>query len=185
MSSLARATGLSLLCSVLMLVGYTPTARPQSIGYSYLHIVVKGQPVTNLVFDKKYLGWLRVDGVEVQGSASSALASKSAISSTARAPSNADRGWKPLPTILQSNSLGPGNLRFGAGDDGRMAPLLTAQEKRTFVPEAEIDLYVEETSQFVGKFKIKGIRILSLRDVQASACPMYEVTLSFQSIVKE
>lgn len=55
----------------------------------------------------------------------------------------------------------------------------------TIIPEADLVYYDLEKNVFIGKYKLKGIRVLSLEDFPASACAMYEITLSFHSISKE
>jgi hypothetical protein len=167
------------------LLGFCSFATAQSIAYSYLGIAISGQPVTNFVDQKKYIGWLRIEDPEVRFAVpQNSSVARGRTASVKVATVNSSK-WKSLVATLRSNESGPGQFRFGAGDDGGMAPLVKAQKQKTLVPDAELDLYNENTNQFVGKVRIKGVRVLSLRDVQASACPMYDVILSFQSIVKE
>jgi hypothetical protein len=68
--------------------------------------------------------------------------------------------------------------------DGKQISNLVHDPKYT-VPEAELDFYDLDTAKFVGKYEVRGIRVLSLENAAASACPMYDVTLSFRSIGKE
>ena len=53
------------------------------------------------------------------------------------------------------------------------------------MPQAELELYDEDKNVLIGRYKLTGIRILSLENVPASACAMSEVTLSFRAIEKE
>ncbi len=155
-------------------------SHEQVYGYSYLLIEVTGHPIENFTVDPNYRGWLQIEAVRAMHTSSS-VHSMAAVKTQ-----NADDGrWKSLASILRAGKLGPGEIRFDAGDDGGFAPVLGAQKRKQVIQEAELALYAEDTDKLVGKFKIKGIRVLSLEDVPASACPMYEVTLSFRSIVTE
>lgn len=171
--------------TMLALIVASPS-RAQEYGYSYLRMDADGHPVANLVTNEKYEGWLQLVAVEARiptrpkrdGKIIDAdmLAKKTALHR---------RGWTTLPVIMHEGRSGPGQLRVAAGDDGGLSGLIDAQKRKTFIPQAELVLYDEQADTLIGKFRIKGIRILSLEDVPASACPMYEITLSFRSISKE
>lgn len=172
--------------AMLSLVAASPS-RAQEYGYSYLRIDVAGHPVTNFPTNEKYQGWIQIESVEER--------LKPGVTVKTYSPSG-DKRWAALQLVLQKGRAGPGKLRFGAGDTmgiviGRkeytfsLDPLLDAQKRQAFIRQADLALYDENTAGFIGSFRIKGIRILSLENVQASACPMYEITVSFQSISKE
>jgi hypothetical protein len=162
----------------LFSLALAPALSSQSLGYSYLRISVSGRPATNFVHDSKYRGWLQVEEVQ-------ALVHAAAQSTDAQ-PKKAERGhWIALPEFLASGRSGPGRLRFGAGDDGALGPLVDAQEHNTLIPNAELALYDVDTAKFVGEYEITGIRILSLDNIAASACPMFEITATFQHIAKK
>jgi hypothetical protein len=173
-----------------MLVG---TVRAQtlddedtSIGYSYVRMSIDGHAISNFVHDAKYVGWLTVEGVEI--SRRGVLVKGSAGTASDGVYHNdpkTERNWADFPATLDSGRRGPGEIRFGAGDAGGFRPAFDAMKKGTLIREAELIFYNFETAKFVGKYKIKGIRVRALEDIQASACPMYEVTLRFQSIEKE
>lgn len=163
---------LTLLAAVVV---WIPSARPQSYGYSYLRISVKGQPVTNFVESKDHQGWVQLEDVQAQMRTST---------TTPRTSRNAGARWTAVPDAVRS-SRGPGKLSFGAGDDGNLELLVDAEKHKTLIPEAELDVYDIGTTKFLGRFKLKGIHILSVEDVPASACPMDGVTASFQSIAEE
>ncbi|MGB0034194.1 MAG: hypothetical protein WBP79_01815 [Candidatus Acidiferrales bacterium] len=174
--------GASFLCAAAITVMMAAPARTQSVGYSYLHIAVNGQTATNIVVNEKYNGWLGIEGVEA---APPAVAAKKSANAATKVRKDDESEWKEAAASLRAGKAGPGRLRFGAGDEGGFDPIVKAQKEKLLIPEADLDLYVFETNELVGKFKIRGIRVLSLEDVPASACPMYMVTLSFQSIAKE
>ncbi|HXZ13769.1 MAG TPA: hypothetical protein VEG64_15395 [Candidatus Sulfotelmatobacter sp.] len=167
-------------------------ARADGYGYSYMRLVIGGQPVINLVHDSRYQGWLQVEAV--RAAPRIAIKKLAGGQSPADGPSTAKKGqiqWTTLPKILVSGRAGAGEIRFGAGElwigDERkssLSPLMEAQDKKTVIESAELDLYNEDGGAFIGKYRLKGIRVLSLEDVPASACAMWEVTLSFQSVEK-
>lgn len=158
--------------AILLLVA--PAVRSQELGYSYLRMDVNGHTISNFVPNEKYSrGWLQIMGQP---------ALKADTDKTAKAD---DDGWAAFSSVLRSGRSGPGTLRFGAGDSGGMEPLFDAVKQKLVIPQAELDLYTEDTEKFIGRFKIKKIRILSLEDMPASACGAYVITLSFQSIAKE
>jgi len=156
-------------------------------GYSYMHISVGTQAITNFVRDQKYAGWLTVEGVMIN------LRTPSAHSAKEAAPNPNDtleqkrtrEGWKYFEQVRPSSRIGPGKLNFGSGDDGGFGPMIDAQKRGTVIPSVELALYTIDGGRYIGRFKVTGVRVLSLEDVQASACPMYDVTLSFRSIRKE
>lgn len=168
------------------------TTPAEGYGYSYMHLVIGGQPVTNFVHDSKYQGWLQVEVVR----ATLAVAIKKAAGAK---PSNdkvekiqkAEEEWVPLPQILVSGRAGAGKLRFDANDEmindereSSLSPLIVVQKQKTVIDSAELDLYNEDGGAYIGKYRLKGIRVLSLEDVPASACAMSEVTISFKSAEK-
>src|SRR5579862_3040526 len=164
------------------LLALVPSARSESdsYGYSYLRMKVGGVSLSNFVVNEKYNGWLQLVGVEAEshspaGSAGAALGH----------PSVRGRTWMTLPATLHSGRGGEGKIRFGAGDDGTLGPLLEAQKHKTLIPQADLDLYDEDKSTLIGRYRLGGIRIVSMEDATASACPMFIVTLSFQSIKKK
>ena len=151
-----------------------PAARPQELGYSYLRMDVNGHTISTFVPNEKYSrGWLQIMGQPEL---------KADTNKTVKADGD---GWTSLSAVLQSGRRGPGTLRFDAGDSGGMEPLFDAIKQKVIIPQAELDSYTEDTGKFVGRFKIKKLRILSLEDMPASACGAYIITLSFQSIAKE
>jgi hypothetical protein len=166
-------------------------ARPQELGYSYLAIEVGGHHITNFVEDKKYQGWLKLYVVEAHSlspasrSISKCAPTEKAQASLTREQEDAREGWISLADFMKSKPGSSGKIRFDAGDSGGMEPMFEAMTHKTIVPEADLVYYDFEKDIFIGKYKLKGIRILSLEDVRASACAMYEVTMSFRSITKE
>ena len=177
LSLAAIATGLS--C-------FAPQARAQSDGHSYLRLEISGRPMTNLVLDQKYQGWLAIEAVRATTIQSPGeVASKDGVpGDKAQKTPRANDRWSSLPAILRSGHAHAGKIRFGAGDSGDLEPLLEAQKRRFLLASADLDLYDESSGAFVGKYQLKSIRVLSLEDVKASACAMYEITMSFQSAQK-
>lgn len=178
------AAGVALVALSLALA--SPSCA-QSYGYSYMRISVDGSPVTNFVHDQKYVGWLQVESVMAEPALPAVHSARGAASpgATPKPQKDHDDRWARVPAILHSGRSAAGKLRFGAGDDGNLQPLIEAHKHKTKIPEAELDLYDEEKSLFIGKYKLKGIRILSLEDVPASACAMYLITVSYVSIEKQ
>jgi hypothetical protein len=173
---------------MLLWLMFAPAAASQENGYSYLRMDVDGHTISNFVPSEKYSrGWLEVEIVEVerQSSANHSDAKTDPQPYTLSAEKVGDGRWITLSSALRSGRIGPGKLRFGAGDSGGMEPLFDAKNHKSVIPQAELDFYAENTDKFVGRFKIKSIRILSLEDMPASACGAYVITLSFQSIAKE
>jgi len=158
---------------------FAAPARAQSDGHSFLRMEIAGRPITNLVLNQKYAGWLQVEGVRA------IVASREAVPGDAtHKTKTADDRWSNLSVILRSGHARAGKIRFGSGDDGGLEPLIDAQEHKSLLASADLDLYDESSGAFIGKYRLKGIRVLSLEDVQASACAMYEITMSFQSVEK-
>jgi hypothetical protein len=176
----AVASSLVAIAAVLGSFPASAQAQGQSYGYSYLRMKISGHPITNLVVDEKYRGWLQI------------LAVKASVTQPVpRAPGNlapntkkVDDHWINPSVILRSGRAHSGKIRFGAGDEGGLEPLIDAQKRKSLVASADLDLYDESSGTFFGKYRLKGIRVLSLEDVQASACAMYEITMSFQSAEK-
>jgi hypothetical protein len=182
-----RFAFLAVVIGVLLPLALASPARAQSYGYSYLRITVERSAVSNFVHDEKYNGWLQIEAVRAEPGFQAARAAPGAASTGAASKTQKadDDAWTTLPAILHSGRGGAGKLRFGAGDEGGLDPLIDAQKRKITVPQADLDLYDEEKNVLIGKYKLKGIRILALEDVPASACPMYEITLSYLSIEKE
>ncbi|MGH9748148.1 MAG: hypothetical protein ACRD59_18785 [Candidatus Acidiferrales bacterium] len=141
-------------------------------GHSYLHIEIAGHAVTNIVQQEKYGGWLQISYIRAKASQPPAAAG-----SSAPAKSN----WTSLSTILRTGRAGAGKIRFGVGDHGELVALVDAQKRGAKIATAQLDLYDENSGSFLGAYELKGIRVLSLEDVPASACAMYSITLSFES----
>jgi hypothetical protein len=156
----------------------TRTAKPggEGNGYSYLRMEISGKPITNIVVDEKHQGWLQISSVRATALQSDANANASSAKPASK--------WTALPAILRAGRVGRGKIRFGAGDSGGLDPLIEAQKHGSPVESAELDLYDESSGKFIGKYKLKNIRVLSLEDVPASACAMYEITMSFESANK-
>lgn len=161
---------------------------PHAFGYSYVKISVGDKAITNFVHDEKYLGWLTVEGVTVK------LPPEMAQSATQRGFSELDEsislkafaeGWRYLELVPHLKRMGPGRIEFGSGDDGGFGPMIEAQKRGALIPSAELVLNKMDGGRYIGRYKLAGIRVISLEDVQASACPMYDVTLSFRSMTRE
>ena len=158
---------------------FAAPARAQSDGHSFLRMEIAGRPITNLVLNQKYAGWLQVEGERA------IVASREVVPGDAtHKTKTADDRWSNLSVILRSGHARAGKIRFGAGDDGGLEPLIDAQEHKSLLASADLDLYDESSDAFIDKYRLKGIRVLSLEDVKASACAMYEITMSFQSVEK-
>jgi hypothetical protein len=147
-------------------------------GHSYMHITIGDHVPRNLVINEQYQkgGWLAVELVLVKntGQTHAAAGKKAGL----------PKGWGLLSVEMKSGHHGPGTLSFGVGDNGGLDPLLAAQKNGTVIPSADLDLFPNygEGRTLIGKYRIKGIRIVAVEDVPASACAMYEVTVRFQSI---
>jgi len=182
-----RVAGASLSAMVLAFCAAAAPARAQSdVMRSYLRIEIAGRPMTNIVLNQKYFGWLAIEAVN----AISDLPvpnEKSHVASYDPSwhPKEKDgRPWTDFHGILQSGRAGSGRISFGAGDNGGLEPLIDAQKRKLLIASAELDLYDDDSGKLIGKYLIKGIRVLSVEDVQASACAMYEITMRFQSVQK-
>jgi len=184
------SAALSLAAIVAAHFCFAHPALAQSDGHSYMRLEISGHPMTNLVVDEKYQGWLAIEGVRASTTqsphrATGAVGSKDEVpGDTVQKTKKANDPWSSLPVILQSGHAHAGKIRFGAGDSGGLEPLLDAQKRRSLLASADLDLYDESSGTLVGKYRLKGIRVLSLEDVKASACAMYEITMSFQSAQK-
>jgi hypothetical protein len=180
----------SLAAVVAALFCFAHAALAQSDGHSYLRLEISGHPMTNVVLDEKYQGWLAIEGVRATIIQSPPRTTDEVGSKdegpgdAAQKTKKANDHWLSLPVILRSGHAHAGKIRFGAGDSGGLEPLLDAQKRKTLLASANLDLYDESNGTLPGKYQLKGIRVLSLEDVQASACAMYEVTMSFQSARK-
>ncbi|HTU35143.1 MAG TPA: hypothetical protein VMF66_15175 [Candidatus Acidoferrum sp.] len=168
---------------LLLVLVFAVSVRAQGAGYSYVQLTVNGKPAMNFTQDKKHTGWMQVMQVE----ASLHKAHKHSAAKTSDAWTTVidtkDDG-KTTSSLTKSGQRGPGELSFAAGDDGGLDPIIEARKEKVKIPNATLDLCSEDSNRFVGRFDLKGVRVLSLNDVTASACPMYLVTLSFESIVR-
>jgi hypothetical protein len=181
-----RAAGTPLAAIVLVFCAAAAPARAPADRYSYLRIEIAGHPITNIAFNEKYRGWLQIEGVDAKSDAP-VPNEKSHASPTDPSwhPNEKDgRPWTDFQGILQSGRAGSGRISFGAGDNGGLDPLIDAQNHKSLIASAELALYDSNSGAFIGKYRIKGIHVLSLEDVKASACAMYEITMSFQSVEK-
>src|SRR5271165_3664980 len=116
------------LCELIIALGLATvaitashaTTRPaqaggERFGYSYLRMEISGKPITNIVVDEKYQGWLQISSVRT-------TAVQPPTKATASSAKPASK-WAALPAILQSGRVGRGKIRFGAGDSGGLDPL--------------------------------------------------------------
>ncbi|MGH9748149.1 MAG: hypothetical protein ACRD59_18790 [Candidatus Acidiferrales bacterium] len=185
-----RANAAPLFAFVAAILIFAPPLPAQSDGHSYLRMEISGRPITNLVADEEHRGWLGVLMVRATltpyrpHASEESAPDKSAPGATAKKLEQSKDHWKNFSTILHSGHARAGKIRFGAGDDGGLAPLLDAQKHNSLIASADLDLFNENSGAFIGRYRLKGIRILSLEDVPASACAMYEITMSFQSAEK-
>jgi hypothetical protein len=178
-----RAVIVPLAAIVLTFCAAAAPARAQSDGFSYLHIEIAGHPVTNMAWNEKYKGWLQIEAVEASSDAPNAGAGSGAAKSGSWLE-NDGRRWNVFPAILDSGRAGAGRLGFGIDDSRSLEPLRDAQKRKSLIASAELDYYDEVSGTFIGKYRLKGIRVLSLENAPASACPMYELTIRFQSVEK-
>lgn len=165
----------------------TPAGKQEEhweYGYSYMQLSINGTRVSNFVHNPKYAGWLTVEDIEIANPLARKPKSVEANLPSHVHPSG-DLNWWEFSVALKSGHRGPGKMDFGSGDAGGFDPAIEAMKKKTLIPEANLDFYNIDHNSFVGKYKIKGIRVLSLDNANASACPMYDVELSFQSIDQE
>ena len=150
-----------------------PQNDPHAYGYSYLQISADGKAIQNFVHDRKYLGWLTVEVVMINRRPAEALPSKQALANPNETPEHwmLRTGWKYFEAVAQSSRIGPGRIEFGSGDDGGFEPLFAAMKRKEVIPSAELAFYAVDGGAYIGKYKISGIRVLSIDDVTASACP--------------
>lgn len=159
----------------------------QAYGISYMKISVGGHAITNFAEVKKYAGWLAVENVMITLQTPPAPTAEEAAPNPNETPEQewAREGWEHLDQVAPPTRVGPGRLNFGSGDDGTFDPMIDAQKRGAVIPSAELALYATDGGRYLGRFKIRGIRVLSVEPIQASACPMDDITLSFRSITKE
>jgi len=157
-----------------LISGHTVRARQQTqIGYSYLKLVIGGTAMQNLERNREYAGWLELDGVDAR---LFPVPAKPASEKQHRA------GWTSVDKFLRDHPGHSGELDFGVGDIGGLDPMLDAMKRKAVIPEADLDYFNYDTNVLVGKYKLTGVRILSMKDVPASACAMYDVVIRFDSI---
>jgi hypothetical protein len=184
-ASRESASCLAVLLASACLLAALPTYS-QSDYHSYMRISINGHPVTNIVLDKAHRGWMGLEGIEGWRRNAPGRSAATAASGAPRSKPGNSRKWTSLPLLLKPGLIGSGELRFEAGDDGEgLGPLIQAQKHKVRIPVAELDLYSDETNKIVGRYQVRQIRILSLEDASWSACPAFEVTLSFESIARE
>lgn len=167
---------------LLLLLAFAASGRAQDEGYSYVQLIVNGHAATTMFSDRQHPGWMQVLNVE----ATLNDASKNAAGKTRKhlwAIHTLNDG-RTFVFLSKSGRRGPGKLAFLAGDDGGLGPLVQAQKQKIRIPTAELDLY-SETDRFIGRFRITGLRVLSLEPVQNFACPEDSLTLRFESILRE
>jgi hypothetical protein len=178
---IAPRSTVGILITVCALALATHSVHAQEMGYSYMQFSVNGKHAQNVPRNPSYNGWMQIESVLARRR----LATLKMDDSPPNSPVEAAYGsWSDFPKILQDGKSGPGQMEFGVGDEGGLDPLLDAQKRHLLIPQVELDHYAEIGNQFVGKFILRGVRVLSLKDALASACPMYEVRISFQSISK-
>jgi len=152
--------------------------NPDDDGHSYMHLTIGDRVLTNFVQNEEYQkrDWLSVEEVLVKSTGQTHAAG----GATRRPP----KGWEFLSAEMKSGHHGPGTLSFDVGDNGGLGPLFAAQKNGTIIPSADLDLFpdYDEGHTRIGKYRIKGIRIVAVEDVRASACGMYDVKVRFQSI---
>jgi hypothetical protein len=166
---------------VVAAVGVFPRqslAQNPDDGHSYMHITIGDHVLTNIFENEEYQkgDWLSVENILVKSTGQTHAA--------ARATRRIPKGWELLSVELKSGHHGPGTLSFGVGDNGGLGPLLAAQRNGAIIRSADLDLFPDygEGGTRIGKYRIKGIRIVAVEDVPAVACGMYDVTVRFQSI---
>jgi hypothetical protein len=180
-----RAAGAPLAAIVLAFCAAAAPARGQSDGFSFLRIEIAGHNVTNTVWKEKYKGWLQIEAVEAGSDAPDARAGSGAAPSGSWQESDKDgRRWTDFAVILHSGRAGAGRLSFGFDDPGALEPLREAQKHKSLIASAELDYYDMESGAFIGKYRLRGIRVLSLEHAPPSACPTYGLTMTFQSVEK-
>jgi hypothetical protein len=177
-----RAVIVPLAAILLAFCAATTPARAQSDGFSHLRIEIAGHPVASLTWNEKYKGWLQIEGVVASSDARNAGAGSGA--SPRGSWMEDGRRWTDFSSILNSGRAGAGRLSFGIDDTGSVKPLIDAQKHKSLIASAELDYYDGNSGTFIGKYRLKGIRVLSLETAPPSACPEYELTISFQSVEK-
>jgi hypothetical protein len=177
-----RAVIVPLAAIVLAFCAATTPARAQSDPSSYLRIEIAGHHVTSSPWKEKYKGWLQIEAVEASSDALNAKAGSGAAPSGSWEESG--RRWTVFAAILHSGRAGSGRLNFGIDDSATLGPLRDAQKHKSLIASAELDYYDENSGEFIGKYRLKGIRVLSLENAPPSACPEHELTISFQSVEK-
>ena len=89
------------------------------------------------------------------------------------------RRWAVVFVVLVVATAGSGLPRQSFAQD-------SADDGHSYIviASADLDLFPNygEGRALIGKYRIKGIRIVAVEDVPASACGMYDVTARFQSI---
>jgi hypothetical protein len=163
---------------VLAFCAVAAPARAQS----YLRIEIAGHHVTSSPWKEKYKGWLQIEAVEASSDAQNARAG------SGDAPRGSwmedGRRWTVFPSILNSGRAAAGRLSFGIDESASLEPLRDAQKHKSLIASAELDYYDDNSGTCIGKYRLKGIRVLSLETAPPSACPEYELTISFQSVEK-
>jgi hypothetical protein len=177
-----RAVVLPLTAVVLAFGAGAAPARAQSDPFSYLRIEIAGHHVITMGWKEKYKGWLQIEDVEASSDALNAKAGSGSAPSGSWEESG--RRWTVFPAILHSGRSGAGRLSFGIDDSSDREPLRDAQKLNSLIASAELDYYDEKSGAFIGKYRLKGIRVISLENAPPSACPEYELTISFQSVEK-
>jgi hypothetical protein len=178
----ACAVVVPLATMLFAFAGAAAPARAQSDPYSYLRIEIAGHPVITMGWKEKYKGWLQIEDVEASSNALNAKAGSGAALSGSWEESG--RRWTVFAAILHSGRAGAGRLSFGIDDSADREPLRDAQKHKSLIASAELDYYDENSGTFIGKYRLKGIRVLSLENAPPPACPEYELTISFQSVEK-
>ena len=143
------------------------------LGYSYLKLIIDGKTMQNIERKREYRGWLMLDGIDAR-----------ALPHEVHPPTetNHPAGWTSLEKFLRDGPKRSGELDFGVGDDGGLDPMLEAVKRKAVIPEADLDYYDYEKNVLVGRYKLTGVRIISVENAAASACAMYDVQIRFESI---
>jgi hypothetical protein len=177
-----RAAAMPLAAIVLTFWAAAAPARAQYDPSSYLRIEIAGHQVASSPWKEKYEGWLQIEAVEASSDALNAKAGSGAGPSGSWEESG--RRWTVFPAILHSGRACSGRLSFGIDDSASLEPLREAQKHKSLIASAELDYYDENSGTFIGKYRVKGIRVFSLENATPGACPEYELTISFQSVEK-
>lgn len=163
---------------VLAFCAAAAPARAQS----YLRIEIAGRYISSSPWKEKYKGWLQIESVEASSDALNARPGGGAAASGSWEESG--RRWTVFPAILQSGRAGAGRLSFGIDDSASLKPLREAQKHESLIVTADLAYYDEKSGAFIGKYRRKGIRVLSLEKAPPAACPEHERTIRFQSVEK-